>query len=435
MSGRGGSTELSVDEAFARVARAVGGEAHSGFGFAPRVQKQTGDWILTLKHVATDLGRVTRLRAPYRNPESFSFAVRHERFLDDVLESLGFLQDIIIGDPELDQRFVFKGTSRARVRALFTEPRVREILRKQPKLDLRVSRITAPGPPFPKGVRELHFLERSTIVDVPRLVSLFELFELLLPRLCPDSQGYEGNLERLVDRLLGPGQRVNDTLGNAVLWDGYIPRRDAAERLGRLGDPRAVGPLVSVLDDEDDELVARAAAALAELGAEEAEAPLVRLLGQRRREVEGVPMSERAAEGLRRLGREDLVRAFEAALEGEPSTVEEMGHRDEVVAALLEILDSAEFVVAAHAARALGALGAREAVPLLRSKSRGWGMKTTLTEACEEALEEIEARAGLPRPARPASPDSEATLPRPARDDPPSADTLPRPVDGEAEAT
>lgn len=281
------------------------------------------------------------------------------------------------------------------------------------------------------AVRELLFRESRVITDVPRLEGLFELFEILLPRLCPESEGWEGDLERLVDRLLGAGSTVTDPMGNVVVWDGNIRRRDAAERLGRLGDPRAVAPLVSVLDDPDDELVARAVGALAELGDPGAVGPLVRRLGGRQREVGGRVLSELAAAALGRLDREDLRAAFDRALAGEPSALRGTGYRDEVVAALQEVLDSADFVAAAHAARALGTLGAREAVPLLRAKSRGWGMKTTLTEASREALEEIEARSGLPRPAEPSAPERDGTLPRPARDSGASPETLPRAVDAE----
>lgn len=434
MSPGGDREGRSVDELFAEVAAAVDGTVHGGFGFGPRVQKAAGDWILTLDRVRTESGRMhTRLRAPYRTAEPFGFEMRDVRRVDDLLETLGFLQDVTIGDVELDRRFVIKGTSWGKIRAVFLDGRVREILRAQPSVHLKTSPFPRFGPPFVENLWELHFREPGEIADVSRLADLFELFERLLPRLCPEGRGWEGDLGRLVQRLLGPGAAFTDIPGPVVVWDGGRVRRDAAERLGRLGNPEAVGPLLSVLDDPDDGLVAGAAMALARLGAEEAVGPLVRMLGERKRETGSGALCEVAARALEGLGRADLPAALESALDGDPSALMRTDHRDDVVSALLTILDSSDFMAAADAARALGALGARQAIPLLRSRSRGWGMRTTLTEACQAALEEIEARSGLPRPARPEPGDRE-TLPRPAAPSGNPGETLPRPVDGEDEA-
>jgi hypothetical protein len=101
--------------------------------------------------------------------------------------------------------------------------------------------------------------------------------------------------------------------------------------------------------------------------------------------------------------------------------------RDGVVEALIEILESFDLEARVRAAEALGHLGAREALPILRDGSYQAGMRTKFTEACGDAVRRIEAQASLPRAATSVPASDTSRLPRPAEPGQGAAsDTLPR---------
>lgn len=133
-------------------------------------------------------------------------------------------------------------------------PPVPELVRPIGPLDLRVRgrRAAYPWLGYPEGIDELSFRESGVVTDVGHLVSLFELFDVLLPRLDPAVRGYEEDVDLLVRRLTAPGGRVQAPGTNLLLWDGDAPRRDAG----------AVEPLISVLEDDDEALVVASAEAL-----------------------------------------------------------------------------------------------------------------------------------------------------------------------------
>ncbi len=86
-----------------------------------------------------------------------------------------------------------------------------------------------------------------------------------------------------------------------------------------------------------------------------------------------------------------------------------------------------------HAAKALEELHAMEALPEMREVLRRTGTKSQKGKAIEASIQELEARATLPRPAEAREVGAD-TLPRVADDPGPAPDTLPRAARrGEAE--
>ena len=161
---------------------------------------------------------------------------------------------------------------------------------------------------FPAGVDELHFQSGSTIKNLAQLRKLFDLFAEILQQLCHEGKAYEDDVRIHMRRLRAPGGRIRDKY---VIWEGDEPRRAAAIALGRLRDPVAGPALTSVLKDKDTMLIARAVEALARIGDARAIGPLVRRLGDRR------PIREYVAEALRQLGEGDLADTVHAALGGD----------------------------------------------------------------------------------------------------------------------
>ena len=88
-------------------------------------------------------------------------------------------------------------------------------------------------------------------------------------------------------------------------------------------------------------------------------------------------------------------------------------HLPQVIEALVEALEG--YFTGTNAARALAEVHAVEALPRLRKVLRRVGTRDPIGQAVADAIEELEARASLPRPAE--GSDHEAvSLPRAARE-------------------
>ena len=413
MSGRKKHSEFEA--AWRVAAHEVGGEYGVVQGSAlPRIQVRDPSGIIAVEAIRSDAGSMTRARALFHSDERLSLSVSDEGVLSGFFKKLGFVQDIEIGHDTFDPRFVAKGFPASRVREVLAAP-VADLLVRQPFVDLRVSR-SATYFALPPGVAEIR-LRRSKIVKKPKeLVGMVEIIRALLPRLDPIGDQRWHDDERLIARLGRSGGEVTDPWHQTVLWDGDPPRREAARLLGESGSADAVVALIGALSDDDDALVAEAITSLARLGDPRSVPSLIQLLSLRGRGVDGASLAERAGEALSELGEGPLVAALDRALEGHPDGLSEaVAHRrTHAVDSLMQVLDSFDLDARVHAATALGALGAREALPMLRDKVKAMGLRTRLTEAARGAITEIESRANLPRPAR--GPDEGGeTLPRPAR--------------------
>ena len=133
----------------------------------------------------------TRMRAPYVNPEGFRFKIFRRSVLSD-LDNLFGMQDIEVGDFEFDEAFIIKGNDEERVRDLFANAKIRQMIQDQPEIRLEVKDSEGWfGPRFPENVDELHFQVLGVIKDVDRLKALFDLFAAVLDRLCKIGSAYK----------------------------------------------------------------------------------------------------------------------------------------------------------------------------------------------------------------------------------------------------
>ena len=133
----------------------------------------------------------TRMRAPYINPEGFRFTIYRKNLFSDLGKLLG-MQDIEVGDPEFDEAFIIKGNDESKVRDLFANPKIRQMIQDQPKIRLGVKDSEGWfGPKFPEDVDELYFQVVGVIKDVERLKALFDLFAAVLDQLCRIGSAYK----------------------------------------------------------------------------------------------------------------------------------------------------------------------------------------------------------------------------------------------------
>ena len=166
-----------------------------GFWKGDKVQASHGAWTITLDTYTVSSGKhsttYTRLRAPYVNPEGFRFTVYWSGFFSDVAKWFG-MQDVEVGYADFDRDFIIKGTDEMRLRQLFAEPRIRELIALQPQIHFTVRDSEGFwGPQFPPDTDELLFMVVGVIRDVERLKQLFELFSATLEQLCRIGSAYE----------------------------------------------------------------------------------------------------------------------------------------------------------------------------------------------------------------------------------------------------
>ena len=174
----------SKDEVWQQLSQDIGAEFVEGRFFkGSRVQAHVGPWTVTLDMGTSDKdgeSPVTRLRAPYINPERFRFTIYRKHLFSDLGKLLG-MQDIEVGDLEFDEAFIIKGNDESKVRDLFANPKIRQMIQDQPKIRLEVK--DSEGwfdSKFPEDVDELYFQVDGEIKDVERLKALFDLFAAVL---------------------------------------------------------------------------------------------------------------------------------------------------------------------------------------------------------------------------------------------------------------
>ncbi|GAC1474740.1 MAG: hypothetical protein NVSMB9_25690 [Isosphaeraceae bacterium] len=188
---------VSQDEVWRQLCSEIGADfVKGGFWKAGKVQAHVGPWTMTLDTYTVSDGHshvtYTRMRAPYVNTDGFRFKIYRKGFFSGIGKLLG-MQDIEIGDSELDEAFIIQGTDEGRVRNLLADPRLRALILAQPSISLRVKDDEGWfGASFPEGVDELHFQVVGVIKDVERLKGLFDLFALLLERLCQIGSSRKG---------------------------------------------------------------------------------------------------------------------------------------------------------------------------------------------------------------------------------------------------
>jgi hypothetical protein len=159
-----------------------------GFFKSDKVRIKHRQWTITLDTYSESSGEshvtYTRFRAPYLNKDGFRFTIRRKGFFSGISKLLG-KPYVEVGYTEFDEAFLIQATDETQSRALFANPRIRELIEMQPKIFLTVEYHKGWwSPRFPEGVEELLFRSAGAIKDLDRLKSLYYLFIELLNQLC-----------------------------------------------------------------------------------------------------------------------------------------------------------------------------------------------------------------------------------------------------------
>ena len=186
----------SKEEIWRQLCAETGAEFSKGaWTKKDKVTATHAEWTITLDTFAVSTGKsvvvFTRMRAPYINPDRFRFTIYRRGFFSDIGKSFG-MQDVVVGHEEFDQNFIIQGTDEVRLRALFDNPRLRELIAAQPKIHLTVKDHEGYfGPDFPPDTDELYFVVGGILKDIGRLKALFEVFAETLDQLCHIGSAYE----------------------------------------------------------------------------------------------------------------------------------------------------------------------------------------------------------------------------------------------------
>jgi hypothetical protein len=188
------------------LATEIGGRFQKGnwWDGRDRVVAQAGRWQVVLDTFTMSTGKssvtYTRLRAPYVNADGFRFVIYRKNLFSGLAKLLG-MQDVEVGHPAFDDAFVIKGSDQAKLRGLFANPRLRQLIEAQPNIRLVVRDDEGYfSQTFPAGVDELQFIAVGVIKDIDRLKLLYDLFAETLHTLCHIGSAYEDDPGIVLDR-------------------------------------------------------------------------------------------------------------------------------------------------------------------------------------------------------------------------------------------
>lgn len=124
--------------------------------------------------------RMTRVIVPYVSDQDFSFKIRKTNVIRSVAKLLGG-QDVEIGFDDFDQKFIIKSNQEDKLKTIFRNNLIRDILLNQKKFYLEISKFEGVwGEKLPKNEFELSFYVDGKIQDPERLKTILTLFKELI---------------------------------------------------------------------------------------------------------------------------------------------------------------------------------------------------------------------------------------------------------------
>ena len=200
MKKRRGIFGPSKDEIWSQIATDIDGEyIDGGFWKKDVLIYKHGEWQILLDTytqttstgTTTSTTTYTRMRAPFINKDGLYFKITREGFFSSIGKFFG-MQDIEIGDPFFDDKFIIKGNNPEKIKLLLAEPKIKELCQQQPRIYFTIKDDEGWfGTDFPEGVDELYFSCVGVIKETALLKSLFGLFWITLQRLVQIDSAYE----------------------------------------------------------------------------------------------------------------------------------------------------------------------------------------------------------------------------------------------------
>jgi hypothetical protein len=140
----------------------------------------------------------------YPASDNFVFALHTEKFVDQVGKLLG-MQDIHIGDGDLDARFVIQSNDPNRFKAILLSPEVRQLLLDLPEMTMRVytgSDKLPRGGSVPAGHHAVYYKQHGVIETYEQLEAFYGLVSMLTKQAAGDVKDEEKLRPRFAESLL-----------------------------------------------------------------------------------------------------------------------------------------------------------------------------------------------------------------------------------------
>lgn len=145
------------------------------------------DWEITIDTYMQSTGKsstvYTRIRAPYKCKDEFNFKIYNKSLFSGINKAFG-MQDIEVGYPEFDEKFIIKGNDEVKLNELLSNDKIRELLSFHNNISFEVKKSGGMfGSRSLEDVNQLHFEIVGVIRDVERLRNIYMLFSLVLNKL------------------------------------------------------------------------------------------------------------------------------------------------------------------------------------------------------------------------------------------------------------
>ena len=163
------------DAIWRQLAGELGAEfVEGGFIRSSKVQAHVKDCTVTLDIYSMPSGdsstTYTRLKAPLQDMQGLQFTLSRKSLVTKLDKALD-AKEIATGEVKFDHAFVIRGNDEAKVRALFSNQKIRQLLQTEP---------SATG--FLRG-NLLDLEVEGDLKDIERLKSIFQLFGEMLKQL------------------------------------------------------------------------------------------------------------------------------------------------------------------------------------------------------------------------------------------------------------
>jgi hypothetical protein len=189
-----------------QVAKDIGGSFEEAARSRPSIRRRAGAWDIVMQQgILTDqagkkLNDATYLTALIVNSAGLEFTIYREG-VGEVLAKLFGLQDIRVGDEKFDRMFICKGNDEKRLCEVFSDARLKSLMLATPDLVLTLSCLRPDrldtvlrglmhqflpdmASDMEASIREkLQSYCEGILNDAGAIKRMFEIFELLLPRL------------------------------------------------------------------------------------------------------------------------------------------------------------------------------------------------------------------------------------------------------------
>lgn len=193
----------SRDEIWRKLASELNAEYVEGdFWTRGKIEASHAGWLITLD----EHGKYhrTRMRAPYWNCDGFRFTVYRKGVFSEFGKCLG-MQDVLVGYPEFDQEFIIQGTDDARLRRIFANQRIRDLIAAQPRIHFGTKdaqgffarNSSAETPTATLDVLEFMVEDRPSIQTIEQFRLLFDLFAETLDELCRLGTARKASIDQL----------------------------------------------------------------------------------------------------------------------------------------------------------------------------------------------------------------------------------------------